>query len=77
MQRLQDAHEAGSLVLPPATPEATSAIPQMSEALAMLQRGEGEALRSAMPALLAQLLPLLELANDEMQLGWSLDKIRH
>lgn len=77
-QRLQDAPQAGSLVLPPPTPEdGVSTIPQISEALAMLQRGEGEALRPALPALLAQLLPLLELANKEMQLGWPLEKIRH
>lgn len=75
MQRLEEITPAGGIAMPEATP-AVAPTPQMSEALAMLLRGEGENLRAHIPALLAQLRPLLELANDEMQLGWPLEKIK-
>lgn len=46
------------------------------EAMALLQQGQQDVLRPHLPALLAGLLPLLELANDEMKLGWALDALK-
>lgn len=48
----------------------------LTEAMALLQQGRQDALRPHLPALLAGLLPLLELANDEMKLGWALENLR-
>lgn len=73
--RLRGSPGAGSLLLPDVA-LAAAPVPLLTEALAMLQRGEGEKLRPHVPALLATLLPLLELANDEMQLAWPLEHIR-
>lgn len=49
--------------------------PLLSEALALLQQGKTAEVRPHLPALLANLLPLLELANAEMGLGWALEKL--
>ena len=72
LQSLHATDTRGGLVIPD-TPVAQAAPPQISEALAMLQRGETDALRPHLPALIAYLQPLLALANSEMQLGWPLD----
>jgi diguanylate cyclase (GGDEF)-like protein len=76
MARLDSDPASGSLILP-SLDHAQPLPPQLGEALAMLQRGEEALLRPHIPALLAGLLPILELANDEMQLGWQLDRLKH
>ena len=50
--------------------------PLISEALGMLHQGKKEDLLPHLPALMANLLPLLELANAELGLNWSLDKLQ-
>ncbi|TJZ74835.1 diguanylate cyclase domain-containing protein [Chitiniphilus eburneus] len=49
--------------------------PTLGEALLMLHNGQIDALRPHLPGLMAVLAPLITLANDELQLGWSLDSL--
>lgn len=69
--------EAGSnrLVMPNVISEHTP-VPLISEALALLHQGKHDELRPHLPALMNNLLPLLELANSELGLGWSFDRIK-
>lgn len=51
--------------------------PAIAEALALLHKGDAAeiaALTPHLPALLANLAPLLELANRELDLGWSMER---
>ena len=49
--------------------------PLLAEALAMLHQGHKDELRQHLPALMHSLLPLLELANEELGLNWSLESL--
>ncbi|WP_373974421.1 diguanylate cyclase [Chitinibacter sp. SCUT-21] len=49
--------------------------PLISEALVMLHKGNVDELRPHLAALLRNLKPLLQLANDEMNLDWDLKQI--
>ncbi len=67
-------------VIVPQPSAAHVATPSIAEALALLHKGdeaEIAGLKPHLPALLANLAPLLELANKELGLGWSLDGSAH
>lgn len=49
--------------------------PLLAEALAMLHQGHKDELRQHLPALMHSLLPLLELANEELGLNWALSAL--
>ncbi|MBE9608922.1 response regulator [Chitinilyticum piscinae] len=69
--------ESGSdrVIMPDVTAVRT-ATPLVAEALVMLHKGMHAEVRDHLPSLMHTLLPLLELANEEMQLGWSLERLR-
>ncbi|AMC35840.1 hypothetical protein VN23_15115 [Janthinobacterium sp. B9-8] len=48
----------------------------LADALLMLHKGHQDEVRPHLPALLASLTPLINLANEEYGLGWSLDFLR-
>lgn len=75
MLRLRAEAGENRLLIPNITTERVPT-PLLAEALAMLHQGKQDELRQHLPALMANLLPLLELANTELGLGWSLDKLR-
>ncbi|MBS1155133.1 MAG: hypothetical protein H6R07_1057 [Proteobacteria bacterium] len=79
LARLRAAPGENRLLVPEAIPQPApvpTPAPQLAEALTLLQQGKANEIRPHLPALLANLLPLLELANVEMGLGWSLEKLR-
>ncbi|WP_051279305.1 GGDEF domain-containing response regulator [Chitinilyticum aquatile] len=69
--------EAGQdrVIMPDVTAVRT-ATPLVAEAIVMLHKGMRQEVREHLPALMHTLLPLLELANEEMDLGWSLERLR-
>lgn len=79
LARLRATPGENRLLLPEVPPKpipAPTPVPQLAEALALLQQGKTNEIRPHLPALLASLLPLLELGNTELGLGWSLEKLR-
>ncbi|WP_051304566.1 diguanylate cyclase domain-containing protein [Chitinilyticum litopenaei] len=50
--------------------------PLIAEALVMLGKGMRLEVREHLPSLMHTLIPLLEMANEEMGLDWSLDRLR-
>ncbi|QLG89710.1 response regulator [Chitinibacter bivalviorum] len=50
-------------------------IPLISEALVMLHKGSADELRPHLKALLNNLKPLLQLANEDLALNWDLSKL--
>ncbi|SMC16176.1 diguanylate cyclase (GGDEF) domain-containing protein [Andreprevotia lacus DSM 23236] len=62
-------------LLIPDQPERRSS-PLLAEAMVMLHKGLDDDVKPHLPALMKNLLPLLELANREMGLGWPLDKLQ-
>ena len=62
------------LLIPQGTQERRSP-PHLTEAVLMLHRGLGEDVKPHLPALMKSLLPLLQMANQEMALGWDTTKI--
>ncbi|SFN53365.1 diguanylate cyclase (GGDEF) domain-containing protein [Formivibrio citricus] len=74
LNRLRAGAEAGRLAMP-SVQEERVAVPLISEALGMLHQGKADELRPHLPALMANLLPLLELANAELGLGWALERV--
>lgn len=75
MTRLRAEAGQNRLVMPNVVTE-RAPTPLLTEALALLHQGKQDELRPHLPGLMANLLPLLELANAELGLGWSLDAIR-
>ena len=69
------AGEAPGRMVAPVVREEREALPLLSDALVMLHQGRKDELRPHLPALMTNLLPLLELANAELDLGWSLDAL--
>lgn len=74
LNRLRSGAEAGRLTMPSVQQERATT-PLISEALGMLHQGRKDELLPHLPALMANLLPLLELANAELGLEWSLEKL--
>lgn len=74
LNRLRAGAEAGRLTVPNVQEERAT-MPLIAEALGMLHQGKVDELRPHLPALMANLLPLLEFANAEMRLDWSLEKL--
>lgn len=72
--RLRAGAGEGRLELP-VVREEHAPTPLISEALALLHQGKTDELRPHLPALLRNLRPLLELANTELELNWSLEKL--
>lgn len=74
LNRLRAVPGANRLVMPDIVSQ-QAPTPLMTQALAMLHQGKKDEVIPHLNALLANLLPLLELANTEMHLGWDLEKI--
>lgn len=75
MARLRQEAGENRLIMPVVRAEHTPP-PLLDEALTMLHQGKHDQLRPHLPALLASLLPLLEFANGELNLGCSLEKLK-
>ena len=76
-QRLSLARNAGgNLVVAQDEPPAQVPAPTLPEALALLQQGRTQDVQPFLLPLLAQVLPLLELGNQQLLLGMPIDKLK-
>ena len=78
MQVAQDRLYATPLdnhVFIPEVNDAAAPIPLITEALVMLHKGMDDDLRPHLAALMNNLKPLLQLANEDLQLGWDLSRL--
>ncbi|MFO1385648.1 MAG: diguanylate cyclase [Chitinivorax sp.] len=76
-QRLMLARNAGgNLVVAQDEPPAQVPAPTLPEALALLQQGRTQDVQPFLLPLLAQVLPLLELGNQQLLLGMPIDKLK-
>lgn len=66
----------GNRVVAQDVPPAQQTPPALQDALELLQQGRTQDVQPYLPALLAQLLPLLELGNQQLLLGLPLDKLK-